>query len=970
MAGASSSSQLSIQRRAVIAVLVTLLALLVLTSTYLLRPSREELEQQAIDAVARHDLPTAYAALQRISPRDAEVLRFLADLALKLNHRREHLRWLEEAADLGPKPADAYLAAGARAFEWAMPRESERLCRRAIETDSKQLKAYSQLARLYLAWQRGPDMRRVIAAADTVGLRLDEDPLLLWLWVVGDRVHWLEDDSSDWLTQARSEQPEDSFVAAALARALLAKDDAERAKEVLNSFPKDAEGRWPVDLAQAEIDIEANQLTESLRALNAVASQADEHPATWLMRARMWANSGDAEHALLAYEQALRLEPCLVVAHHERGRLSVLQRDSRMSELLQRAARVDELVRRCLQLAQSSQPHVDDLRTVAQLGVGLVDDRWVQHVCRLTERLAPAPNWPEAVEVVKLYDSQPLAVTNLTAEARKLAAWRPASTPSTSKMQSQAAVVTESAIAWSDISNEVGLKFEYEYGHSPQRWLMETLGGGIAVIDLDADGWPDLFFAQGGKLAVGSSRSLPSRVFRNHDGKRLQEVTESVGAIVTTYSHGCAVSDVDHDGFADLLVCHYGGLTLLLNQGDGSWRDVTTAAGLDDDQWNSSAAFSDLDRDGDLDLYVASYCRAPLTKDLKTCRVGERLEPCRPNAYEPSADLVFENLGDGTFANRSDALAATRGSTHSDGGYGLGVIAADFDQDGAAEVFVGNDTTHNFLWANRTNASWSFDDRSLLAGVAVDGTGRAEASMGIACGDMDGDGRLDLFVTTFFDETCTLFQNVGGLQFEDRTKLVGLSNAGQKLMGWGCQFLDADNDGWLDLAVLNGHLHDRPQLPQFYRNLQGRFVEQSQRAGTYFMSPKIGRALATLDFDRDGRMDLIAGHQIEPASLLRNDSQRRNSIILKLIGVQSPRDATGALIKAKIGSRELVRLVSSQGGYLSACATEVLLGIDTAKQIDELEIRWPSGLLQRFKNIASTRDVLIREGSSVLLNSD
>ena len=262
----------------------------------------------------------------------------------------------------------------------------------------------------------------------------------------------------------------------------------------------------------------------------------------------------------------------------------------------------------------------------------------------------------------------------------------------------------------------------------------------------------------------------------------------------------------------------------------------------------------------------------------------------------------------------------------------------------------------------------SFEDRGLIAGVAIDGSGRAEACMGIACGDIDGDQRLDLFVTNFFDETCTFYQNLGDLMFEDRTSQFGLSNAGRRLMGWGCQFFDADNDGWLDLAIVNGLLHDTPQLPQFYRNRNGRFTEQSSKVGAYFTVPKLGRSVATWDYNRDGRVDVVVSHQSEPASVLRNESEAGRHVTLTLVGTRSVRDATGAVIRARIGDRQIVRLVSSQGGYLSACSADVVIGFGKATAVDDVEIQWPGGLRERFVRMPAGDRLCLREGTGLAVS--
>jgi enediyne biosynthesis protein E4 len=295
----------------------------------------------------------------------------------------------------------------------------------------------------------------------------------------------------------------------------------------------------------------------------------------------------------------------------------------------------------------------------------------------------------------------------------------------------------------------------------------------------------------------------------------------------------------------------------------------------------------------------------------------------------------------------------------------LGVIAADFDFDGWPDVFVGNDTTPNFLYWN-AGRGLSLQEGGMLAGAGVDGNGRAEACMGIACGDIDGNGLLDLFVTNFHDETSTLYVNQGQRSFEDRTDAAGVAQPGRMLMGWGTQFVDLNYDGWLDAVIVNGHLHDTPQLPQVFRNSGGRFTEVSESVADYFQQPRLGRSVANGDFNRDGRDDLVISHQVEPSVVLQNADQTGRCVRVRCRGISSSRDATGTVLRAKIGQRELVRHVSRQGGYLSSCSPEVSLGLGDATQIDALEITWPNGRADHLKNLKAGTQWVLREGQSPL----
>ena len=961
-----------VRRRFRIAAITVLFCLVtVLAAWMFLKPSRAELELAVVEAIHRNELERAEATLLRITPRDRDVLQLLADVAFRRGHRRDCLLWLERLAETSSRPAEGFSGVGARAFEFHRPADAERLYRRAMTAAPTLAEPYSRLARLYLVWQRGPELRRLVAEADAARVSLLDDPALLWLWVTGADVDWQADESSLWLEAAAAEQPDDPYVVAALVRVKLKSKQVEDARGLIERSSPAASTTWPMALARASVELEAGRPDAALAVLNQLDTATDQMAEVWLVRGRVWLACGDVAAAFAAFEQAGRVDPCCVPALYHGGRLlAQLGKPDESERQLRTAAQTDELVRRCLQLLQATHPDVDDLRAVAALATDLGHDRWAQLVCQLAERRAGPLVWPANVAAIQSRPFAPLtvpqsdAVSSVPLQRRVLAAARHAEPSGTLVGEVPAA-----SVRFTEVTQQLGLRFVYEYGHSAERWLMETLGGGVAVLDYDLDGWPDVYFAQGGALPAGvETAGTHGALFRNVRAMNLVDVTAASNAIRLGYAHGCAVGDVNADGFADLLLCCYGGLTLLTNQGDGTWRETTVEAGLANERWNTSAAFTDLDRDGDLDLYVAGYCHAPSTSGLKACREAGHFAPCRPNAYPPEPDALFENLGDGQFADRSESSGL-----HATDGYGLGVIAADFDDDGRPEVFVGNDTTQNFLWQSRADSVNGtqpsverklpfLEDRGLIAGVALDGSGRAEACMGIACGDLDGDQRLDLFVTNFFDETCTLYQNLGGLQFEDQTDQRGLTNAGRRLMGWGCQFLDADNDGWLDLVIANGLLHDTPQLPQFYRNRGGRFTEQSSQAGTYFAQPKLGRSIATGDFNCDGRVDVVVSHQTEPATVLRNDSHAGRFISLKLIGTKSARDATGAVVRAKIGDRVLVRLVSTQGGYLSANSPEIVIGLGDATAVDELQIAWPSGAREQLQLIPAGQRLLVREG--------
>lgn len=933
-----------------------------------------DLEQRALRAVEVGDLSNADRLLRQLHrrrPRDESIHQALGDIAFQQGRPRDGLAWLERAAESSPQPAEKFASAGARALSFFLPDEAERLDRRAISANPAMLSGYSALARLALITHRSRVLRDAIAEADAQRVNLTTDPVLIWLWMVGDRGQWSGDEAAQWLREAVRINPDDAQLAAALARLSMAPRTHKSAEELWSSPRARRSEGWPLRLVHAEAEWQLGHWDEAGTILRTLDAQADDEPRAWLLRGELVAATGNAALALALAEEALRQNPVMVEAAMLRGQLLArMDRPAESASQLARAAQMDQLVQRALQLMQQPEPDIREALAAAQLAADLDWTRWAELVCQWIERKRPDVVLP----------------ASLSGHRQKPASRTPLSMPPRSAPQqialrkrfdearwsfgdhgSLVASDTTGSLHLTEVTSAWNLDFHYEYGHAPERWLMETLGGGLAVLDYDQDGCPDLFFAQAGKLSVDSAEASfqPCQMFRNHHGERFANVSAACHATVTGYFHGCVTGDFNEDGFVDLCVCGYGFTVLLWNQGDGTWHDGTLAAGIGTDVWTTSGASVDLDGDGDLDLYLAAYCTAPLTPQLRTCRAEGRFASCRPNAYPPAGDILWENLGDGRFADRS-AAAGVRDES----GYGLGVIAADFDNDGRSDVFVGNDTTPNFLFWNQgqplSGPPPALIEGGLAAGVGVDGTGRAEACMGIACGDIDGNGYLDLFVTNFHDETCTLYVNHGQRMFEDRTEPSGLSNAGRALMGWGTQFVDLNADGWLDVVIVNGSLHDTPQWPQIYRNAGGRFVEHSTTAGDFFQRKSLGRAVAVGDFDGDGCDDLAVSHQTGPATLLRNDGEHGSWVRLDLVGMESPRDATGALIRARIGDRVLVRHVSRQGGYLTSCSPTVTLGLGTAMKIDDLEIVWPNGHSERQRDVAAGSRWLIREGRTWL----
>jgi len=557
---------------------------------------------------------------------------------------------------------------------------------------------------------------------------------------------------------------------------------------------------------------------------------------------------------------------------------------------------------------------------------------------------------------------------------------------------------TPLGVQFVDVAKEAGLNVETIFGGEHRnKYLLETTGCGVAFFDYDQDDWLDIFLVNGWRLEGFPKGQEPvCHLFKNNRDGTFTDVTIKAGLARSGWGQACCVGDYNNDGWNDLFVSYYGQNSLFRNNGDGTFTDVTKEAGLLQDRlrWNSGCAFLDYDKDGHLDLFVGNY----IDLDLKTtptpedanCTYKGIIVACGPPGLEGGKNLLYHNNGDGTFRDVSEKA----GMWGTLGTYALSCGVADLDEDGWPDIYVANDSTSATFYQNQKDGT--FKDQAIEAGVAYSPDGKPQAGMGVSIGDFNRDGLLDIVKTNFAGDTDSLYMNLGDGSFDDRTYQAGLG-INTRLLGWGVSFIDFDNDGWLDIMVANGHVYPEVDGTQvdaayaerkyLYRNLRnGQFEDVSMMGGSGITAAAKARGFAVGDFDNDGDLDAVVNCVNAVPQLLRCDSTlNRSWVKVRLVGKKSNRTGIGARIKvvAQTGSPVLsakpaapgqpvplaqVEEVRSCNGYFSASDLRIHFGLNEAKRVDLVEVRWPSGVVDTLKDLDVNRLYVIEEGGKILKN--
>jgi tetratricopeptide (TPR) repeat protein len=857
-----------------------------------------------------------------------------------------------------PEAPQAALERGRIATKLGRYRPAEESLVQAWTASDSQIRAqaYEQLGWLLQIEGRHRDVRRLIERAGDLSA-----------WAL--RTFWLLDvepvtveSVRDVLATAAQAAPDDDRVWLAQANLALRLGQIELAGKYLDRCEQAAPADTAVAHARLDWALAAGRDGTARGAIARLLNEDVTPAEVAALRAWFARRAHDRETERRALEALLQADPASGEALERLSELAFQSGHPQEMELhRRRKAELDRIRDHYHRFVKNGDPATqcgDAARWAEQLGRRYEAQGWARW------RMRNVPSDADAQAILDRLARQPpvalppgrSVVELLELPEERLHSGRPADQDSSERM-----------IRFLDDAQPAGLTFQFDNGRSTSRQLPETMSGGVGLLDFDGDGYLDVYVVQGGHFPPETG-FRGDRLYRNRGDGTFEDATAKAGIdrMSQGYGHGVAIGDYDNDGDPDLFITRWRSYALYRNEG-GRFVDATVEAGLAGDRdWPTSAAFADLDGDGDLDLYVCHYV-AWNAENPKVCWRKDTNEAnyCTPVEQPALPDHVYRNEH-GRFVDVSAAAGISETDTD---GRGLGVIAAQLDDDMKIDLYVANDMTANYLFRNL--GGWKFEDVALASGAAGNAEGGYQAGMGIACGDLDGDGRVDLAVTNFYGEGTTLYHNLGSGMFTDRSREWGLTVATKYRLGFGTSFLDADNDGWLDMITANGHVNEFRKLYPYAMPVQllrntgaGQLRDVSSQAGDPFSLPHVGRGLATGDLDNDGLLDVVVIVQNEPLVLLANRTERAGDwVTFRLEGTASNRDGVGAIVTVKASGRTWVLQRFGGGSYQSAGDPRIHLGLGKAARIEEVEVRWPSGKVDRFRELKVSRGYLLREGA-------
>ena len=714
-----------------------------------------------------------------------------------------------------------------------------------------------------------------------------------------------------------------------------------------------------------------------------LSQKAQQHPEVWFVQGLEARRSGLIEGAIHCFVQAVRLSPNHLPATLQvAGCLELVGEAKAAQEFKRRAEQLSELdvLLNAIRSNVNESLILDVTRRLVALNRYWEAAGWLHVLAHL--ELPKDPERPKSQQWAGLAAKTPDQNAGFETVLKSLELdhflkphWSGESLNTLSRHnEPDSSKFTKVDFQLNDEAGLRGIQFTYFEGTTEAtrlQHIFNVVGGGVGVVDFDLDGWPDLHLAQANDWRNPLPQpSYYDRLFRNLRGEQFADVSLLANVFEPGFSHGVGVEDFDQDGFPDLYVCNLGANRLFHNNGDGSFVDVTQEAGIAGNEWSIGSVIADFSGDGLPDVYVGNYSKIEET-EKKECfhSTGEPMA-CTPNVLSAESDRLYLNLGNGGFEEITDASGIRETS-----GRALGMIAWDFTGNGRLSLFVANDTSANFLFHNLTTEMSGiplFQEEGILRGLAFDADGNAQGSMGVAAGDAHNDGRIDLFVTNFANESNTFYsQGIDG-SFYDVTRQINLRDSGYAMLGFGTQFVDIDSDGWEDLVATNGHVDqsvtspdaDRMR-PQLFRNESGsRFSEVIENSSSgYFSKSYLGRAVAIFDFNRDGRKDFAVSHLHAPMALVANRTlSESRPLVIRLIGRHQTRSAIGAKLRLRIGEMVWTRMLVAGDGYLVTNEHSIIFPVPPGETVAELEVVWPGGLIQKWKNPVHGQEILVIEG--------
>lgn len=929
---------------------------------------------EARAALDRKDWPAAEKlARQAIAANEQPaVARLIAGKAAEGSGRfAEAVRFWKEipASEAALAVEGAVLAGNALLDQLHRATEAEAMFRRALELDNSHVPALERLAFLLAAEGRVSEAKPLILRLFDQRV-VDVDQLALLGMSQGHI------DAPELLRECHMADRTDPYLLLGLASSRTFNVTPEQAKLLLEAAVEQAPALFDAQIRLGMALLAERDPGAFVAWHNSLPDGADEHAGIWAIRGTWAQHLGEADVATRCFWEAVRRDPNDRGAVYQLSQLLLREgKEAEAEPLIKRSDQLQLLRQKEDLLLLSEHTSLQPMRDVAEqlIELGRLWEAWGWY--RLANRQSQAEALNDEFDLksrlnrgvpLTLAESNPVA--NLDLSNYPIPDWKtPDQSIGTSELKGSG------KIAFVEQARDVGLDFTYFCNSHPTnegKRMYEFPGGGVAVLDYDLDGWPDMHLTQGCRWPVDpAATEYIDRLFRNDSGKCFADVTALARIAESGFSHGVNVGDFDNDGFPDLYIANAGANRLLRNNGDGTFADVSQNVLDAGTSWTTSCLVADLTGDGLPDLYDVNYAEADDIFD-RICKHADGVpRMCMPFHFPAAQDQFYANQGDGTFV---EATAAA--GFKAENGKGLGVVAADFDGSHRLSLFIANDTTPNFFFQREAGSpdEARFREMGVAAGVAFNESGRAEGCMGVAAGDADGDGQLDLFVGNFLNETNTLYLQQGQGSFVDATAAFHLAEPSLELLAFGTQFIDADLDGDLDLLVTNGHVddvraYDRPYYMRaqvFEKSSGGPFIElEPSSAGSFFATEHLGRGLASLDWNRDGRVDAVISHLDSNAALLTNDSRDAGNFIqLRLCGTAQSRDAIGATVSVVAGGRQLVRQLTAGDGYQSSNERLLTFGVGKAEIVEKVRVAWPSGTVGIYTNLLSGKVYVCVEG--------